>query len=40
MLMSRCEESTYVRATKITRFGEILIFFLTILTNILGFKVC
>ncbi len=27
--MSRCEESIYVKATKIARFGEILIFFLT-----------
>jgi len=27
--MSRCEESIYVKATKIAGFGEILIFFLT-----------
>ncbi len=29
--MSRCEESIYVKATKTTGFGEILIFFLTML---------
>jgi len=40
MLMSRCEESTYVKATKIAEFGEILIFLLIMLINILGFRVC